>query len=141
MHARHAHAAACYRMASALLAGWCLARTLVAKGSTPNLSSAHSRPSVAQVLAAWTILPVPRSPTFQLWAIFAVYCHYRCALHLEAWYMPEWYAQATALPPVGPFAPAIRVLNWLRLPQGRALLATLVAVAPVPRRGPIVLDT
>lgn len=96
---------------------------------------------MVQVLAAWTILPFPCSPTFQLWDIFAIYCHFRCALHLEAWYIPAWHAQDTALPPVSPLEPAIRLLNWLRLPQGRALLATLVAVAPVPRRGPIWLDT
>lgn len=46
-----------------------------------------------QVLAAHSILPVPSSPAMQICTVGAVYCYYRCMLHLEAWYAGDlpWF--------------------------------------------------
>ena len=49
-----------------------------------------------QVLASCSILlSVPSSSTMQLCTVLALYCYYRCVLHLEAWYKP---AKAGAIP-------------------------------------------
>ena len=82
----------------------------------------------AQVLTAWTMLSVPRSPTMQLCAVLAIFCFYRCSYHFEA-----WRAGSFRRPPDKDETPSrrsarIAVQRMLYRPRGTAMWNVFVFV-------------
>lgn len=82
----------------------------------------------AQVLAACSLLSVPRSPTMQLCTLLAIFCFYRCIYHFEA-----WHASYFRDPPGENETPRQRhvrlaVQRMLYQPRGRALWSVFVLV-------------
>ena len=87
--------------------------------------------TMAQVLAACSILSVPRSPTMQLCTVLAIYCYYRCVYHYEAWHEGRYPEQPTEPQEGKPLSERLarqeaeRIVRRLLGPRAKAIICVL----------------